>query len=94
MLLSVAIFFDQPEYRALFSIAGDASHSSQTSFWCSAYYSQHTMMMTLTVMTSVMTDERGKDDFSDELDHDDFNDEHGFWLTLQTLPRERQIHIA
>ena len=52
------------------------------------------MMMTMTVMTSVMTDERGKDDFSDELDYDDFDDEHGFWLTLQILPQERQIHIA
>ena len=51
-------------------------------------------VMSLTMMTSVMTDEHGKDDFSDELDYDDFDDEHGYWLTLQTLPQGRQIHIA
>ena len=33
------------------------------------------MMMTLTVMTSVMTAEHGKDGFSDELDYDDFGDD-------------------
>ena len=43
------------------------------------------MMMTMTVMTSVMTDERGKDDFSDELDYDDFDDEHIWLLVLAHL---------
>ena len=46
----------------------------------------------MTVMTSVMTDEHGKDDFSDELDHDDFDDEHIWLLAHLTDPASRKAN--